>query len=648
MVVVSLTSDAGYGDVAERIAADRGDELVTDLDALEPGDVAVVVSDPMAIAERTAMRLQHRLDRLGPEEGAYAFVTGLTPEAALELYRRDPRDRERHAIVVRQEDRKRFSYDEDAAVYTRQTATVENLRDDLDAGLESLSTMVDARSIHGYLSDGYVCGVPTRHDVSDFEEPHPPCVSDGELDCPLDGELVRASEMDVDHVFMNSCMSMFPSNDENGLPVHVGLNLLERSASVIGGFRPLDGLVHQTVLHYDLLRAGYSAIERTYLLNQQADALNVEYQPFVLFGRPDHGVVDPSPTEYDATVRSTDDGAVVEVSDLDANVVDVSIPGDALPAAETAAVRNLEDDHEDAPIYYVTFREGDDLRLLVYTWGRIDVASLTFEVLPEHEEQAEYERIETALENAKSLREISLGDRSFKGQIKNLENHLAGFGPLLDRQRYEANAYRKTATRLGKARKHARRVRDEIREMLEDRGPSFLSNDYGEDSIASDVWIAEEPCYACGRPVYVKEFRNSSGDTRRLRGNCPTCVNTYDVPRVGDEIVHPKVEGDLRFESGREGTVELRFRNPLDRRMDALYFFWLCSAEGDVRGSPVFTPDGVEVTLDPGEERAAEFEVRPPEKLPEDDYTLYGYVLGNLQIFAGMQTVHLQNVGVHG
>ena len=649
MAVLVPERDEEYAEIAEEIADDRDEEIIGDLSEAGDGTIICVVP-PMEFTEALGLSLQRRLDENGPDKGAYGIITGMTAEEARKLYYREPTDQPNHCIIVRQEDKERFSYDEDTEVYTRHTATADNVNRLNDEGLESMSMMIDARSIHGYLSDGYICGVPTDRDVESFGGSQPPCIdADGERDCPYDGELIPANELYTEHAFLNSCMSMLPTNDENGLPVHVGMNLLQNSVSVIGGFRPVDGLLHQTVLHYALLRAGYSAIERCDTLVNQSHALNVEQYPFLLFGTPEVTIENSTPTEYDVELTEKDDSFVIDVDEPSTHVIDVSIPADKFDAGNGPFVKNLTDEHADAPLYYVAIPDDDEIRVLVYSWGLIDVDSLRFEVVPENEQQIEYERLRSSLRNARKLEELAMGDRKYKGQIENFRNHLLGFAPYLDEQRYKANAYRDTEEHLQQARKNANQVRGYIRELLEDRGPSFLSNEYSERSIARDVHVDPDPCYACGRPVYVKEFASASGDVRRLRGICPRCVNTYDVPKVEgeDENLHPRIEGDLWFEPGTTTTVDLRFQNPLDEPMEAMYFFWLCSPEGDIRGEPIFEPDQKKVTLAPHEERALEFEVSPPSRLPEDDYTLYGYVIGNMQIYAGMQTAQIHQAGTN-
>ena len=86
-MVVYTTDDGEFGELAEEIAADRGESLVREFEvALESDEPVLYVDAPARIEERRLLPLQERLTDRGPETGGFGVITGYTAAEAADLY----------------------------------------------------------------------------------------------------------------------------------------------------------------------------------------------------------------------------------------------------------------------------------------------------------------------------------------------------------------------------------------------------------------------------------------------------------------------------------------------------------------------------------------------------------------------------------
>lgn len=633
MVVYTPECGSEYGELAERIAREESTEVMTDL-RIETDETIFYVARPDALDEDELLELQRRLLNRGPEDGRFSVVTGLSVERAEQLYDATPSGDAEHAIVLRREDRDRHTYD-DSTVLTREGSTVENLTDLNERGLESLSFMINSRSIHGFLTGGYICGYPQSVSPSSFGDPQPGCVADGEMSCPLDGEIIRAETLTAEHVFLNSCMSMVPSNSATGMPVHVGMGILAGTTSLIGGYRPMDGIPQEALLHYCLLKAGYDATERCYLLNENAHTIGLKSYPYVVFGRPDQQIAESASSEYNDELRRSGDTQELVVHDVDSYVIDVEIP----IYGDRTYLRNRSTDHTDAPLFYTAIPNGDTVRLLIYSWGPIHADRLTFSI---HERPGSDEELLTATyRNARGADTIGLLDNKSRGQIKNLGNKLTGVPELRDRTRYDTNAYKEYEHRLESCRNDVENITDRIIQLLANRGPGFLSEEYSSSTSVTSASEAPDACPNCGRPVFVKRSTSPLEETTRVRGICPKCINVFDVPD-GEPLFWPKLEGDLSEDGNDAPTIRLSFHNQSKEHMYAVFFPWLCADDEAYRDADVFEPKREVTEIPPGERHVASFEVAV-EQLPDDGYPIYGYVVANAAIYMGANIFEVGN-----
>lgn len=624
-----------HGGVAERIAGELDAPVVGSVDELRSGPVYYVAA-PMEIDERTVVRLQRRLDEGGPDDGAFSIITGRTPDAAEGLFSRTPPRRSDHLLWLREEDRNWFSYDDETRVLTGNDVTPDTAGDP-DAAVASLSMLVHGRSMHFYLSGGYLCGFPSDPENADFEGKQPYCVENGRMNCPLEGEILHADRLEIPHVFIDSCASMLPGNDFEGLPVHVGMGLLENSTSLIGGYRQVDAIPQLSLLHYCLLVAGYDTAARTYLLNRAARSYKTAAFPYIPFGRHDVAYHSPTRNEWSADVERGRTETVVDLTDVRAHVVDLEIPFESLPEGDGEwIVRNRTDDLANAPIYYVAFEEEGHVRLLVYTWGHLEVPSLRLSVHPEQHRTDDVAIARNALENAERAKSFGIMDNKGVGQLKDLRNRSRGFGEALDGCRHSTNGYRELDSKLDTLFDGIEQLERYLCDKLEAQYSSFLTDAYREEKARRDVRVSDEDCPYCDRPLFEKTWRDSPGDSERRRGICPLCGIVYDAPAAAPRDAYPRLEGEfVGVDPESTHRVGLSFGNPHGEPVRATFLPRLGTDYDEYRGSDAFDAGPVTRRLGPGESHTEEFTFAAGSVEP-NEYWLCGYVICNLNVYQGL------------
>lgn len=627
-MVVLAGDDPDFRAVADEIADRRGEGVVTDLDAVGEGRV-VYVAAPDEIADRTVLALQRRLSASGPTAGGFGIVTGHTAEKALALYERDRPDDGTHVVANKLPAEHELT-DDDAVLYERDELTVEDIREHTADRSASLALGASGWSIHVNLADGYICGFPEEVDPSTYSSRQPYCVSDGELSCPLDGDLVRAQELDVNHVLTTSCTPML-DNNLTGLPVHVGMGLLDTVESLVGSYRVRFTAFHELAFHYCLLRAGYDLAERCYLLNRGAKAAGYEAYPYVPFGRPESTLADPTPPEYDLTVERDGDDARIVVENVDAHVVDATVPPETL-RTETGEFY-LRDRREttESPLRYAAFPEDDGVRILTYGTGAIPADSLDLRLSDRPARATDREVVRDYLRNAE--RHLALGVFGEKGrrQTESFRDRVHSFADLFSRERVDPNAHREIATRIDETLKAGRSLQGRLAERYESADKPAVV--YAERVRDVEMFVSDIDCHRCGRPVFLKEYETAAGGVRRAIGVCPTDGIVLDVPTDGGDRAptHPRIPGDHVAETGDERTVEVAFTNPRDHPVEAAFEPSLPYYSGD--GEELFAPASVETDLGPGEETRVEFTLDAGPIHP-NQHRINVHVFADLELYA--------------
>lgn len=642
-MVVFSPSGGEYRALAEAIADDRGEPLVEEFSGLDGRtDPVVYVDDPDGMTEETAFALQERLLSLGPRDGGFGIVTGFTPDHAEELYFESSEYGDGHTILLRKLHEDWYSYDDETTILTEERASVPELREASEAGLESLTLFSSGWAIHLYLSGGYVCGIPNSVDPSQFDGLNPTCVRDGDGECPLDGDLVRAEELNASHVFLNSCAPLL-NNGVVDLPVHVGLSLLSGADTLIGSYRLTSFTHEEAILHYALLRAGYGLSERCYLLNRNAHKLGMKSHPYVGFGPP-RGASDAAVApQYEVDIADATDGVDVVVSDFAGHVVDLEIDADRVGSADEYFVRNLVDSLADAPLYYTAFEDGDAVRVLIYSLGYFEAEELRFRLSPAQHRDLDKRVVLDSAGQATALERFGLTDNKVSGQISDLENKLGGLPEYLYNERLDANAFRETDGRLDQLLDSVDRIHRRVTDWLGGRGYAFLFADHKPNAIPTDVYRSDRRCSVCDKHVFVRVLTDTSGQFARALGTCPRCGYIFDVPTdpaSRGRLPVPEFRTDL-MEAG-EGPEQFRvaFENPRDVPMRAEAYPWLKSERDEYHGARLFDPDRVSTVLEPGETTEFEFEIDVPaldetENVRENKYHVFVFVVGNLNIYTG-------------
>lgn len=635
-MVVYTTDEGGYLEVARAIADDRGERLSTELPT-ETDEPVLYVDSPSNVNEGTLLKLQQRLEAKGPDRGAFGVVTGYTPESAAELYRDPSARNDEHAILV-QIPYKSFSSDDfeddaDATALVGDEASVENLRELGGRDLASLAIQTHGWPIHLNLPDGYVCGVPETVSVEDYDEPHPHCISDGEVNCPFDEDVISAQSLSASHVFVVSCSSMI-ANGMSGLPVHVGMGLLDGADSLIGSYRAGASLPHEPILHYCLLRAGYALSERCYLLNRNSHANGVMAHPYVPFGRPDAGVESSDRRELDYSLRRDSDGVALDVSPAGNYVVDVSVPAETFEGdPERLYVRNAAPEERETPLYYVAFEEGDELRILVFTGAQMDdELQLQLDETPTgHDRKRTYA---ASLENAQENKNLGILSGKAKNQLDDLWYQLHNLPEEIASERYDADAHRWIRGEVAELSSGVEAIRDELTETALEG--EYFQNYYRSRAVDDEVFVADGDCFQCGRDVFIKQISDGYS-TYRAIGHCPRCGQIYDVPTTDGERdpPHPTVRGDLLRSDRRMREIEIEFENPESYPMDAVFAPTLRhDGNATADGESYFEPATVQKTIPAGASATASF-VLDTELVADNQHYLFGRVVGNDAVYSG-------------
>lgn len=639
MVVFSPTADEAFASVAADVAADRGERVVETLP--EDGDEPVVYVAPFHELDTAAVdALGRRLVERGPTDGRYSVVTGRTAESARALYRRAAEERPNHAFVFRGVNRRFSVHRDDVDVFHNEETSLDRMRDLQAEGLSSFSYFSSAPAIHFNFDGWFLCGVPKDAGPGDFTGQQPYCVQDGEVDCPREGELVPVEEFDAAHVFLPNCCPVLPTNVSD-MPIHVVPGFLERARSLIGTYRLGEFYFEEVALHYAMLRAGYDVVERVHVLNQSARRLKSRPHQYVPIGRPSAGIASPRPGEYDVSKTETDDGVRVTLSDVDAHLVEFTVPDDAVGGTDWVFVQNRTEAARDVPLSYVAFPEagGDRHRVLVYAWGPITLPELELVVAGGPRKAETRETAARCLRNVQRLQDLSVTPGKVDGQVSNLANHLAGLPDDETTEGHDLNEHFDVVEKVERVADSLERIEDELVDGVSPYGSHYHLGNYFDRVEGVAQSSGDHDCAYCGGPLTTRTAATATGDARRLRGTCAACGEVFDAPADDDRLVYPVFEGDL-FDVAESPTFHVAFENPADHPQRVVVAPWLHTWPGqsEHRGRALFTPEYRRATLDPGERRRFEFAF-DPDAVMDNQYWFIAHAFADLQAYGGAHRV---------
>lgn len=626
MTVVRTVSEGPYARLAERIADEESTNIVGEFSRVDPADRVLVVGSPDSLDADSLARLQRAVT--GEHHGNVGIITGRTVEAAEDLYFRDPTDDDRDGdFILLRGVQDAPTVDEDVAAAVGDDVTADRLEREFDGGLRSWSTLFNGKRIHGYLSDGYVCGFPTERPRPFTDDP-PPCVVDGERDCPRDGTLVFADDLDASHVFVSACDPILPGDS----PVNLGLGLLDGAAALIASYRVLHVLPEQLALHHAALRAGLPAGERVYLLNRMSVSSNTEAYPYLLFGRPDAAASDVEPGSWDLSYAIEEGKATLEFESVDAALIDVTIPASGLPEGDLhLRSRSAGDD-----LLYAAFREGDSIRILIYGWRRIERDRL--ELVLTGADDHPHEWVLDAFDRARKLDALTLLPDKANGQVDNARNRLRGANRYRSKAQIEVGAHAEVAKRFEGARSDLENARDSIVQDLANRNPVMPEMLYGDQVYCVDVDVLDDGCPYCGGDVYRLHQAEPVSEAKRSLGECSYCAYTFDVP-YGSALL-PVMRGDLTSIAGTTD-VEVAVPNPFDRTIGVAVCPKVPFAD-----EPAFRPETRTIEVDPGATGSAAFEFDVTQFVPwqrDGQYLVNAYVVtDDLRVAVAIRTATLR------
>lgn len=632
-MVVYTTDTGGYRELAEKIATDRGEAVVDSLD--EIGDETVVYVDaPESIDQSALFRLQKRMLRGDPESEHFSIVTGYSPEFAERLYYRDDDAGDENCILLRRPEQE-YVPDDELSVYTEGEATVENLERSQQERLKSLSILGPGRQLHIKLADGHLCGFPESQSVSDYDGMQPQCVQNGEMACPFDGELLRAEDVDAAHVFISSCMSMIDNNYAD-LPVHVGIGLLSSVTSAIGSYRVSPILPIETYLHYALVQSGYDVTDRCQVLNRNAHSTRLKAYPFIPFGRPEATPRSPRENEYAVTTTETESGVRLDFHDVDAHLVELSIPKEIVGEADEYYVR-LDEDDADLPLYYFTDDRGRDVDVFLYGGGNIESPGFSVHLDTKPTRHADRMVLSDSLRNAERFDSLGVSNQKMDRQVENFRDEVQKLADQFSHERFDAREHLEIRDEIETTLYDGDKINEQLFELLVEPGLPWYA--YGNRVFESGVYHADEPCPMCGNGVFIKQLSDTTRSIHRANGFCPSCGPLFDVPTTpGDtDPTTPEIEADLVAGDVSPATVSIQFENPLDHRMRGSVQYHVSNHTSSLSDEQ-FDPKRTEFVLEAGESTTFEctFDAEP---LSENWYNFYACIIGNNQLYAKFSPV---------
>lgn len=631
-MVVYTTDGGGFADVAGQIAADRDESLVTDLDeATTTTEDVVYVEEPSEISEYTLLALQRRLLERTPETGGFSIVTGYTPELAEELYFEE--------VDQNGEDLLSFMLDppagvddiETGTVLQRDGGTVEALEELTAEPLRSFGINANGRTIHISVGDGYICGAPESQSFEEYSGRQPFCVEDGEVDCPLTDDLVRAESIDAAHVFLLSCSSTV-DNATSDLPVLPSLGLLDGADSLIGAYRVAPSWPYELLFHHSLLLSGYDLNERCYLLNKNSHVNGIMGFPYVAYGRPDAAIDEPHAPEFDVEFRPDGEDLRIHLSDVDGYVLDFVVPEASVPGYdERLYVRNRSD--TDARVYYLAYEHPEGVRMLLFSGSHLQ-SDLELEVSSDYAQRTKREIVVDSVENVMRTEETGFLDADWMDRVLELRKEMRNLPKQTETERFDADRHASVDSVVDSLYGQVNSLREDLLSGLRERS-DYLIWEYAGSMRDEEVYVSEYTCPTCTeRPVFIKQVVGWTGTSRRLLSACPRCGYVFDIPvdERDPAPTYPRVETDLGDPSVSEPTLTMAFENPREVPLQAT--FVPLALHMDNESTSFFDPDRQNALLAPGESHTAEFDV-DADAFPDNMYYVLGIVLANMSVYAG-------------
>lgn len=617
MPIFTTATDGPYAALAADVAADRDDDLVSNVSEIGRTDPVRYVAPPDQISSDVLYRLVK--DRMDAGTGAVnvALITGRTPAEARALYERSTESASvtetgtgtgtatatHHHVLLPDTDRAVTPAGSDASVRTGDDVTVASVCDIDDAA--SVSAVLHGKNPYARLADGLLIGYPDSPDAFDFPSPQPPFVlntdSSGTPDIDVPSPSVRAERVTASQVFLNSCSSLLSgTNRGSDHPVHVALSLLSQAQTMIGTYRVTECIPFHGMLHHNLLQTGYPPAERAYLLNRAAATAGLESYPYLIAGDPwvspssCSSPPDPDPHthtstyDFEWTTASDTQRGTLKLFDATTPVIDLTVSSPDTRPAESGThpyFLRLVDGQPADPLFYTAFREGEDVRILISAWGTVDADTLEFTVQStrsvddpgltdiaarELDTSLPLEDIPASVSEAERRAWAGPVNGSARSHLEEARFELRDSNNSLTSERTDPTAYTTTLAALNRTAEalgHAREAVSE--EVLRGTDRLSLQDEYRNWTDATGGAALPGHCPYCGRTVHVATREDQFSPVARHLGRCPNCAYVWDVPADDGPTAVPELHGDFTGATGEQIPVTISFRNPLDRPIDA-------------------------------------------------------------------------------
>ncbi|USZ70019.1 hypothetical protein NGM10_17635 (plasmid) [Halorussus salilacus] len=582
MRVLGSDNPPEYRQLASEIAGES--ESVYEITNPKPSETNLVVSPPDRLVD---LPLTEMYESLAAElEGSprIGIITGRTVSEARSLYFDRTPAGDEDALVVRGiGDEPELGY-EDSLILTGSDVTANGIKDITSDRFNSFSILANGKYIHQFLSGDYLCGFPSDEQEFEFTEPQPNCVGNGEMDCPKNGNIIKADTIEADHIFLNACN---PILSETAIsPVNVGLSLLSNATAMIASPRVIRVESLLVVLHHALIKAGYDAGERTYLLNRCAEGIGVERIPFLLFGRPEAVPPTNESGDWSLNIEHRPGRLEMRLENISAPIVDLE-----LPLIDPGDVHVTMDDGEKDLPYHTIFKEGDHFRLLLFDWGYLEMESLNIQIKTDR----------VSDEFASELEALRSPDRPFfskktERQLENARNLIGGSSKYRRRAAFNTDARTELRERYERASDEIGRAMESFIDDMLANPPRRLEATYLTDCTTDDIEHQYGECPYCGRAVTRRTYRDVLGVIDRNVIDCVECAYIADTPYSFMAVL---LHGTTQMEADSTPEWELQFQNPYDETVAISY--GITTSADTVDPESAYDPCRGRVTVEAGD-----------------------------------------------
>lgn len=638
-----------FTDLAHEIAHEREETLIAPSE-ISTEDPIVVVAPPDNLDNSILRTLKQRSFKTEVGHQQYSIITGQTAESARNLYFNRSNTGTEHWMFFSRSDREWRSHDTDVTIFNESIPRSE-IKKMSEDHLLSLSLFTASSSMHINLGNELLCSIPKNTSTEIFSGDQPYCIEDSSFTCPYDNDIIHADDLNISHIFLPSCCSVIP-NEEHDSPAYIGLNLLECSSSLIG--TDWDTLFYdqELPLYHALLRSGYKITTICEILNRSAASVKGRQSPYIPFGHPSVGL-SRNPGTYNTTIENISDDTIVTIYDIDAPLIDIVI--DDLPNSSEYYVWYDGDGTLDVPLYYLTFKEEENTRLLIYGWGWLKGDQLQVRISCTPRDYHKRKRIQRCKQNIQSTLDLNVCSNKVQGQSNDLYNKSRGLSHLERKERYDLRTYRDITERLDMIERDIENISERVFEDIEPADPhnpigNYLKHISDENSVEDLVY-----CPYCDHSIQLQHVDDQWSTFSRAKGICPSCGDIFDIPYNAAEksdlafpILHIDKNSsdqiipiDISFEGvGCEGCRVLTgiklFTNiafdPSDR--------------DDVDGTTLLNPRYRWETITKNGTQRSEFELDKSD-LYSNKYWIAGYVISDLEIYSGYRPLTVGNTAGH-